>query len=398
MASLARFRHELVSHVTPVLPERLRNKVVPEQYAWSYRQLLRVAAAETRSSQVRLLIAPANSASQGLYWSQAASTLEGVYAQNLAFTSASDTIVAQPNTSVHEDVGRYSHIWARRQRKAIMRDFTHVLYEAERPILGGLYHGDVQEEIRDLLAGGIKVAMVSHGSDVRTPSTHRQLEPFSPFFSDLEGLTETLELRSAQNHRVLSSFDVPKYVSTPDLLKYVPDAKWLPTLTNAALWEDLPSAQIGRRKLVVLHVPSRSALKGTDSIRKAMRILDAEGLIHYMEAERVPYKDMPALVASADVVVDQVSMGLYGIASVEAMLAGRIAVAQAGSFIRDSVKAETGWDLPIVEATPQTVGDVVADIARNPGAYLHLITKGKAYANAVHSPGRAAEVFRTFLT
>lgn len=392
-----KIRRELVSHVTPVLPRSVRVKVVPKEYAWGWRDLRPHAKAGKRGADVRLLIAPANYASQGLYWARAASTLPGVSAQNLAFGYSPSTIVAKPDNSVHGNVGRHSHVWARRQRRAILRDFTHVLYEAERPILGGMYGGDVQAEISDLQSRGIKVAMVSHGSDVRTPSRHVRIEPFSPFRDPLDGLTDALEIKAARNHKTLDAFDVPKFVSTPDLIQYVPNATWLPTLTDGSLWANLTPVVLGERKPVVLHVPSRSALKGTQAIGEAMRALAEEGLIDYVEAERVPYSQMPSLVERADIVVDQVSMGLYGVASVETMLAGRIAVAQAGDYIRGSIREQTGYDLPIVEANPSSIGQVVKDIAINPDRYRHLQEEGRQFALSVHSMERAAATLRPFL-
>lgn len=394
---ISQLRNEIVSRVVPALPRRLRERLVPQQYSWGYADLRVVARPKDPSSSVRLLIAPANYASQAYYWARAAEKLPGVSAQNLAFGYSSSGHVAAPDTVIEPNVGRHSRIWARKQRDEILRGFTHVLYEAERPILGGLYDHDVIMEIRDLQHHGIQVAMLSHGSDVRTPSRHIELEPYSPFVEPLDGLTAGLVARCARNHEVLNAFEVPKFVSTPDLLNYVPDATWLPTLTDEARWESLPTVQLGVRPPVVLHVPSRSALKGTRTISAAMRPLEAAGLIEYVEAERVPYAEMPAMVSRADVVIDQLTMGLYGVASVEAMLAGRLVVAQAGSHIRNYVEHATGWPLPIVEANPDTIYDVIRNIAEHPDEYKSRIIQGREFASEVHSASRVAAALENFL-
>lgn len=397
MASMSQLRNEVVARVAPALPRKLREKLVPQVYSWSYADLKIIATAQGQAAKTRLLIAPANYASQAHYWARAAETLPGVFAQNLAYGHSPSTIVLKPDVVAHANAGKYSKLWAQKQRKAILRDFTHVLYEAERPILGGFYGGDVIAEISDLQKHGIKVAMLSHGSDVRTPSRHVEIERFSPFVEPLNGLTESLEIRTAQNHRVLEAFDVPKYVSTPDLLDYLPEATWLPTLTDAARWEQLAATSLGQRTPVVLHVPSRSALKGTVSIRSAMRRLEAEGLIEYLEAEGVPYNDMPGMIERADIVIDQVSMGLYGIASIEAMLAGRLVVAQAGDRIREHIQRETGRELPIIEANPDTLYDVVKDVAQSPTEYEERVGYGREFARDVHSPERVAKKLAPFL-
>lgn len=353
--------------------------------------------AKAEGGSVRLLIAPLNSASQGYYWARAAELLPGVSACALAFDNGTPGMRTAPDVAVDERVGRSSYLWAKRQRKEILGGFTHVLYEAERPILSGYYGGDLTAEVRDLQSNGIKVGFISHGSDIRIPSKHTELELWSPFATSLDGLTEALEKNSVRNLDVLNSIGAPSFVSTPDLLQYAPNAKWLPTLTDPAPWRNLSRLKVGKGKPVVLHVPSQSALKGTAAIDAALHKLEVDGLVEYRTARDVAYLEMPSLIESADIVVDQVSMGLYGISSVEAMIAGRIVIAQVGDYIRDYIRGETGWEVPIIEANPETIGRVVTDIVENQDAWVSLANEGRAFAQNVHSPLRVADTLRGFL-
>ena len=395
MEKLPLARRVASEYVASLLPYPIRWRLTGRQYAWNFFQMRPIAKAG--DGDVRLLIAPVNWASQAYYWARAAETLPRVSACNMVFGHTPSGVTVAPDVAVDKQVGRYSRAWALRQRKEILNNFTHVIYEAEYPILPSLYGEDVVAEINDLQSHGIQVAMLSHGSDVRTPSEHVETEPYSPFRGPLDGLTEALETGTALRRGALNQVNAPKYVSTPDLLRYVPQAAWLPTLTDPARWVDLPAPRLGEHKLRVLHVPSCSALKGTAHIRPAMERLQDQGLIEYTELEGVPYQEMPERIAEADLVIDQVSMGLYGVASVEAMLAGRPVVAQAGDFIRQQVKERTGWDLPIIEATPDTIQQVVADIAQDPAAYSQVAQEGRKFALEVHSQKRAAEALRPFL-
>lgn len=388
-------RRVIGEYAVSFLPKPVRRRIVGPHYSWSFKEMLPLA--KPGEGEVKLLIAPANSASQGYYWARAAETLPGVSARNLAFGYRPVGASIAPDFAVAGTVGRYSRAWAMRQRQVILDQFTHVIYEAERPILGSLYGEDVLAEVQDLQSHGIKVAMLSHGSDIRTPSEHVAIEPYSPFREPLDGLTEALEKGTARRRSLLAALDVPKFVSTPDLLRYLPEASWLPTLTDPARWTAVPPSRLGEDKLRVLHIPSSSALKGTVHIQSAMRELEREGLIQYTELQGIPYLEMPGKIAHADVVIDQVSMGLYGIASVEAMFAGRLVVAQVGDFIREEIKDRTGWDVPILEANPDTIKRVVADVAADPGAYADQITQGRQYALDVHSQARVANTLRPFL-
>lgn len=388
-------RRVLSEYGASMLPEPLRTRFMGVTGSWTLREMLPIARAGR--GDVRLLIAPANFASQAYYWARAAETLPGVSARNLMFGYSASGITVRPDLNISKEVGYYSRGWALRQRREIINNFTHVIYEAERSILPSLYNSDLLAEIRDLQSHGVKVAVLSHGSDIRTPSEHVATEPHSPFRDPLDGLTEALEKGTIDRRRILAELDVPQYVSTPDLLRYLPGAQWLPTLTDPQRWLGLPPPRLAEAPLRVLHIPSRSVLKGTSSIRAAMHRLQDRGLIEYVEVERVPYEEMPSWIGRSDVVIDQVSMGLYGVASVEAMLAGRPVIAQAGDFIRTEVKERTGWDLPIIEANPDTLEQVVESIAQEPSRYADTAVRGREYALAVHSAEHDAQVLYPFL-
>lgn len=345
-----------------------------------------------------MLIAPANYGAQGYRWARAAETLEGVSAANLCFKSDDAKVVAPADFSVRKNVGKSSHLWARRQRKSIQENVTHMLVEAELPVLGALYGADLVEEVRDLQASGVKVAAVSHGTDVRLPSLHAALEPRSPYLSDPE-LAARLEKAAAHNHATLDALQVPEFVSTPDLLEFRPNATWLPVVVDPAGWEGIPPTNLSREKLRVMHFPgSQPVFKGSKAIRAAMRRLETEGLIDYVEPKSVPFEKMADIIGDADVVINQVDMGLYAAVGVEAMLAGRLVVSQVWDSVRQHVEQATGRKVPIVEADAETLYQVVKDICLNRDSYRHLPQEGRDFAKAVHSPEHAAAVLQEFLS
>lgn len=389
-------RREASARVLPLLPQAIRRRFVPSKYDWSYRDLRTVATA--RPARVRLLIAPANYGSQGYYWARAAETLPGVSATNLRFLRDDVKVVGPADFTVRRNVGVSSHLWARKQRRQILEDFTHILIEANLPTLSALYAGSLTEEIRYYENSGIKVGLVSHGSDMRLPSKHRALEERSPFHGELSGLTAALEYRAVANHLFWDSFTGPKFVPTPELLSFRDDAKWLPLLTDKRRWDHMRPPNLGGDKITVLHAPSsQPALKGADYIVEALMRLDEEGLINYLEVKGVPYDQMPHYVQQADVVVNQVNMGLYATAAVEAMYAGRLVVADVWGSVREFIKEDTGWDLPIVQANGDTVYDVVRQIALGPAGYRETAEAGQRFALEVHSQEKAAETLSDFL-
>lgn len=389
-------RRELVAQAAPRFPERVRSRLLPDEYNWSIRDMQTFA--QPKDAPIRLLIAPANYASQGYFWARAAETLPGVSATNLRFLRDGLVPTTPSDFDLKGKVGKSSHLWARKQRRVIHSQFTHVLIEASRPILGALYDGDLVREVQDYMAAGIKVGFVSHGSDTRLPSLHRSITDRSPFYSDLDGLTQVLEDKVRSNYEVLDSLGLPEFIPTPELRDFRPGARWLPLLADSKDWASLPPPSFSDGKLKVLHVPSRQpALKGSHAIRPALRKLHDEGLIEYVELGGIPYGEMPSQVSRAQVVVNQVDMGLYATAAVEAMYAGRLVVADVWQSVRDFIKQDTGWDLPIVQADGNTVYDVVKHIALHLEQYEATARQGKDYALSVHSQKKVADTLSDFL-
>lgn len=387
-------RREIIARLSPRLPEKLRLRLVPEAYAWSARDLKPVARGGR--GDVRCLIAPANFAEQGFLWSRAAETLPGVSCSSLSHYLPHTGFSFRSDVHIHQNVSNYSHLWGKKQRELLAREFTHVLVEAGRNI----YYTDrsmtFREHIEDLQSLGLKVGLVWHGSDVRLPSLHAQLERYSPFRGSVPDSLRDYEEVAQRNIDAVPP-GIPEFVSTVDLLRFRPNATWLPTVIEPEPWASLPPIRLGERRPVVLHTPTRTTLKGTESIRAAMSRLEAEGVIEYREVQGVSHAQMPSIVAQADIVIDQVGMGIYGVSSVEAMMAGRIAVAQVWKESKDFIVKTTGSELPIVDADPDRLETVIREIVNHPEENLTRSTAGQRYAAVVHSSAAAAKALAPFL-
>ena len=74
--------------------------------------------------------------------------------------------------------------------------------------------------------------MVAHGTDVRHPDRHGDLEPDSPFRA-LDAEVVTLRQRHADRVAELMTDHDWAFVSTPDLLLDVPAAQWLPVVVDS---------------------------------------------------------------------------------------------------------------------------------------------------------------------
>lgn len=262
-------------------------------------------------------------------------------------------------------------------------EFTHVLAESQEPMFGGLYRYNPAREIEALRRRGVSVAALSHGSDTRSPSAHTQRTPWSPFRAH-HPETAMLQYLADANRERLARLELPVFVSTPDLLDDLPEAHWCPLIVEPVFPSAAAVPILGNQLPVVTHIPSRGWLKGTELVEPVAVSLADRGLISYRPLVGLPRTQMAEAYASADILLEQFRLGSYGATAVEAMAAGRVVVGHVLPSVRAHVQGTTGLELPIVEATPDSLGDVIESLIADPDRMHALGTLGQEFVSTVH--------------
>ena len=116
------------------------------------------------------------------------------------------------------------------------------------------------------------------------------------------------------------------------------------------------------------------------------------GRIEYRRLQGVGPEEMPAAVAAADVVIDQFSIGTYGVLPCEAMAAGRLVVSHVSDQVREHVLTTTGLELPVVQATPDTLPEVLDRLVADRDTAREVADAGPGFVRAVHSGETSAAV------
>ena len=351
-----------------------------------------VPATEFAPAETRVLIAPVNYSGQGIAWARALETADPtISARNMAievpggFSFDADLLV--PVGTYHNDPD-----WQRRQFAAAA-GATHVLIEAEEPPFGRLLGRSVVRQARALTERGVSVAYLAHGTDVRLPSRHIAGNPLS-YYADEAVYLPRAEQLAARNIAIVSESGRPAFVSTPDLLVDLPEARWCPVVVDPQRW-----AAAERRDrspgapLRVVHAPSVAAYKGTAMVLPVLERLQAEGVIEFRLVQGVPSAEMPAVFAEADVMLDQFRAGSYGVAACEAMAAGCLAVGQVSGQVRAAVHAASGLELPVLEADPESLEHLLRSLAARP-SLAELSERGIDFVRTVHDGRMAAQALR----
>lgn len=402
IAAVVRLRRRLPAWLDRALDRALASNRGPARFLKS-----RLAAGEkvpvpmlpAPDAAVRLLIGPYNYAGQGWQWARSverpSEAQASVSARNLALANGKISFPA--DCTVPATVFLGSAEWHRALTDALGA-YTHVLIESFGSLLGRGGGDALLAEIAELRRRGIAVALLCHGSDIRSPRAHSERNPDASIDHWGDGV-ERLERAAAAGADVIARFDGPVFVSTLDLVDDVPSGLWLPVVVDPAPWRAAAASdrEPNEGAPSVLHVPSSAGMKGSQYIDPVCTALEAEGIIRFHSLRGIPADRMPTEVAAADIVVDQLLVGSYGVAACEAMAAGRVVVGNVSDAVRSRVRDETGYELPIVQATRADLEAVLRRLAAHPAERNAAAVAGRAFVEQVHAGTRTRSALAEFL-
>ena len=373
--------------------ERARIKKLEEAYRLADSVVINAAkAAKVRPFSV--LIGPTNSAGQATLWATALSK-SGWIAQSLRISN-------DPSTEwFNADVEIPRLEWTTSQgrlelAKKIASQYDAVLIESMRPLFSLHSKRDYTamrtfDDIKLLKKARVKSAIVFHGSDIRDTLSHAKREPFSPYRHSSPEL-EQLQIRAAEFRaagRKAFWSRIPVFVTTPDLLLDMPRARWLPITidveTFAIAGEARPCWSTPGPPMVLFQ-PSKGWLKSADLVSPILDKLNSEGVIELLEAQPVKHEHMAVKISEADIVIDRFD-GIAGVASIEALAAKRIVIANLANWAYKAAESVP----PLVHATPETLESVLREIGAKREKYGNDFDAGLEYAKKWHD-GRESGV------
>lgn len=347
-----------------------------------------------RNADRRVLVGPFNFAGQGYLWARAVETnSSNAVAVNFTMTDGKG-FGFKSDMELSRVVHRSSPRWRSIFYSWIESEFTHILVEGGAGVFDHKGIGARMDEFRALRQAGKSVAFVCHGSDIRSPEKHRRTTNFSPYGGSV-AQDRRQQSRVDRTRAFLESTGAPVFVSTPDLLNDYPNGIWLPVVVDFEYWSGLrglASESRIRPTPIVLHAPSRAAIKGTDLILPHAEALAADNRILYRQVSGVTNEEAAQMIAKADIVLDQFRLGSYGVAACESMAAGKVVIGHVTEQVRRHVASFSGMDLPIVEATADSLSDVLSHLLRNPELMRDIAARGPEFVRRVHSGASSAAI------
>jgi len=174
-------------------------------------------------------------------------------------------------------------------------------------------------------------------------------------------------------------------VGSYDAARWVPEAEVVPPGIDLRGIEPAPPRAEG--PLRVAHAALSRSRKGTELIVAAC----AEAGLELDVIENVRNDEVGPRLARADIVVDQLNSGWYGLFAIEAMAQGKPVL----GYIHEEAAARTadafGVPLPIVRTTKQTLADDLSRLAGSADDRRAKSQQSRAFVERVHDADRMAD-------
>jgi glycosyltransferase involved in cell wall biosynthesis len=174
-------------------------------------------------------------------------------------------------------------------------------------------------------------------------------------------------------------------VGSYDAVRWVPEAEMIPPGIDVQAIR--PSPPTDHARPVILHAPSSRRRKGTEQVLAACAGLDAdlllvEGLHHDEAFER--YRE-------ADIVVDQLNAGWYGLLAIECMALGKPVVTFLHDEALERTERELGTRVPIVNATKGSLRARLEPLVASAAERRRIGAESRAFVEQVHDLERVAD-------
>ena len=174
-------------------------------------------------------------------------------------------------------------------------------------------------------------------------------------------------------------------VGSYDAARWIPEAEVVPPGIDLSAIEPVPPRTDGPVR--VAHAALSRRRKGTELVVAACEELGLELDV----IENVRHDEVGPRLAQADIVVDQLNSGWYGLFAIEAMAYGKPVV----GYIHDEAATRTaaafGVDLPIVRTTKETLAADLRSLLESAEERRARGAAGRSYVERVHDADKMAD-------
>lgn len=236
-------------------------------------------------------------------------------------------------------------------------------------------------DARALRRAGKRVVAEFHGSEVRMPSLESARNPYyTPHPAETDAGAERLMSRwsaIAGGHAIICDPALSVFVERHFQHVHVAGQR-----IEVARYAPAPPAPDTNKPLVVAHAPSDTGLKGTAFVRRAVAKVRE---FQYVEVIGRSHAEAVQALRRADLVVDQLCLGSFGVVTLEAMSLGKPVICY---LLPEYAASLPGC--PIINANPETILEVLRAAAERRTELHDRGLASRAYVERHHDVTMAA--------
>lgn len=230
-----------------------------------------------------------------------------------------------------------------------------------------------------------------YGGDIRIPEVEFSNNPYYKkiFNNGYEYTYESYE-NSIRNQKTFqdAGFEV---IELPSMGQYIQSdiaPKTYKVFQRLLIAEFEPIfPRIETKRPLIVHSPTAPVLKGTAHVLSAIEKLRQKYDFEFRLIQNMPHHEAVKLMKDADIFLDQLIGGGYGMAAMEAMAYGKPVICR----IKDTVRKDFPHDLPLVNANPDTIVEQLEVLLKDPKLRQEIGKKSRAYIEKYHDARKIAE-------
>ncbi|WP_238900095.1 glycosyltransferase [Clostridium sp. YIM B02500] len=220
---------------------------------------------------------------------------------------------------------------------------------------------------------GKKVIMQYVGSDVRMYSKAIKLNKYVNVKKNEDQIKRKLELISRYVPDCLVDYELAEYVKD-----YHTNIHYIRATINLNEYKLIQETH--NLKLKIVHAPTSPEFKGTKYILKAIEELKEKYDFDFELVQGTSHEQATKIYEKADLIIDQILAGSYGLFAVESMAMGKPVICWISDFMREEYPKE----LPIISANPDTIKEKIEYAINNKDMLKEIGIKGRMYAEKYH--------------
>lgn len=237
------------------------------------------------------------------------------------------------------------------------------------------------QELGSLQEQGKIVLMHFWGNDVRTQNMALRHNPYARLIGEAEFLDPSqIDQRLRAQSQVIPACIVQDFEVVPYVAEYFKRVYVLPVTVD--LEGLIPQDREEAAEPLLIHAPTLPEFKGTAIIEEVIDKLRSNGYVfRYERIHGIEHTEALTRYAQADIFIDQILAGSYGVFALEGMALGKPVL----SYVREDLQYHFGPSLPIQSANPATLYETLRRLLESVDRRREAGRGGRRYVEKVHS-------------